>query len=62
MKPSGWNQLINDASTSFECSAEHVDRDHLFIGKSVQCEKCLDRETGAPDGRDASGRIGTEVK
>ena len=47
---------------SFECSAEDADRDRLFIGKSVQCEKCLDRETGAPDGRDASGRIGTEVK
>lgn len=29
---------------SFECSEEDVDRDHLFIGKSVQCGKCLDRE------------------
>jgi hypothetical protein len=27
---------------SFECSAEDVERDHLFIGKSVQCGKCLE--------------------
>jgi hypothetical protein len=30
---------------SFECSAEDVERDHLFIGKSVQCGKCLECET-----------------
>jgi hypothetical protein len=29
---------------SFECSAEDVERDHLFIGKSVQCEKCQEGE------------------
>jgi hypothetical protein len=29
---------------SFECSAEDVARDQLFIGKSVQCGKCLEGE------------------
>jgi hypothetical protein len=37
---------------SFECSAEDVDRDQLFIGKSVQCGKCLDRETEKLNERD----------
>jgi hypothetical protein len=32
---------------SFECSAEDVDRDHLFIGKSVQYAKCLEGKTEA---------------
>jgi hypothetical protein len=30
---------------AFECSAEDAEHDRLFIGKSVQCGKCLDRET-----------------
>jgi len=30
---------------SFESSSEDADHDKLFIGKSVQCGKCLDLET-----------------
>ena len=33
---------------SFECSAEDVECDQLFIGKSVQCGKCLEGETERP--------------
>jgi hypothetical protein len=47
---------------SFECSAEDADRDHLFIGKSVPCDKCLDSETEAANDSDTNQLEGAEVK
>jgi hypothetical protein len=34
---------------SFECSEEDLDRHHLFVGKSVHCEKCQDCENAGTD-------------
>ena len=49
---------------SFECSEEDVHRANLFVGKSVECAKCVDceskaghdREAPAPDRTPASER------